>query len=177
MTIKIDDELLLRNYKEEDAPALYAAVEANRAHLRPWLLWVDGTQKEEHSLEYIRAARQEQEDQQSIAMGIFRGETLIGGLGMHQWDRRLRKAQLGYWLVKEEEGRGVMTRCAGAFLDYLFGQLDMNKIELHYLPGNSRSAATAQRLGFRVEGMLRDSFYINGALQDLVIAGLLKRER
>jgi ribosomal-protein-serine acetyltransferase len=177
MTISVNNDIVLRNYTEEDAAELFATVNENRAHLRPWLIWVDGTQKEEHSLEYIRAARQEQYDQQSVAFGIFKQGTLIGGLGMHQWDQRLRKAQVGYWLVKSEEGKGILSLCARVFLDYLFDQLQLNKIELHYLPGNVRSGAVAARLGFTVEGVLRDSFLMNGALHDLVIAGLLKKER
>lgn len=175
--IQISETLLLRNYQDEDATVLFQTVNENRAHLRPWLKWVDGTQKEEHSLEYIRAARQEQYDQQSIAFGIFKHGQLIGGLGMHQWDQKLRKAQMGYWLVKAAEGKGLLSQCAGVFLDYLFDQLQLNKVELHYLPANTRSDAVGRRLGFSVEGILRDSFLMNGTLQDLVVAGLLKRER
>ncbi len=175
--IQVSEVLILRNYVEEDAAELFATVNENRAHLRPWLLWVDGTQKEENSLEYIRAARQEQYDQQSIAFGIFKNGKLIGGIGMHLWDQRLRKAQMGYWIVKAEEGKGLLSLCAKVFLDYLFDQLQLNKVELQYLPGNNRSGAVAERLGFTVEGVMRDSFLMNGAFHDLVIAGLLKRER
>lgn len=162
---------------EEDAAELFATVQANRAHLRPWLIWVDGTLKEEHSLEYIRAAKQEQNDQQSMAFGIFSNNRLVGGLGMHQWDRRLKKAQMGYWLAKAEEGKGILSLCAGVFLDYLFDKLQLNKVELHYLVSNVRSSAVAARLGFKVEGILRDSFLMNGSFHDLVVAGLLQRER
>ncbi|WP_118974222.1 GNAT family N-acetyltransferase [Taibaiella koreensis] len=176
MTLPVHADIILRNYQEEDAAQLFAAVEENRAHLRPWLIWVDGTRKMAHSLEYIRNARQEQYNQQSIAFGIFRNDRLIGGLGMHQWDQRLRKAQIGYWLVASEVGNGTMTRCIAVLLDYLFGQLELNKVELHYLPANTRSAAVAERLGFGIEGILRDSFLMNGTLHDLVVAGLLKKE-
>src|SRR5690606_29527748 len=83
LTLTVSHEIILRNYRDEDAPELFATVQANRNHLRPWLLWVDATLKEEHSLEYIRAARQELDDQSSIALGIFRNNRLIGGIGMH----------------------------------------------------------------------------------------------
>lgn len=174
--LTVSDEIVLRNYREEDAAVLFATVQANRQHLRPWLVWVDGTLKEEHSLEYIRAARQEQYDQKSIAFGIFKGENLIGGIGMHDWDQRLRKAQIGYWMVKDEEGKGILTQSAAVLFQYLFVQLQLNKIELHHLPGNVRSAAVAKRLHFKIEGILRDSFLMNGNLSDLIINGLLRRE-
>ncbi len=175
-TLAVSESIVLRNYQEEDAPVLFKVIDHNRQHLRPWLTWVDGTLKEEHSLEYIRAARQEQYDQKSIAFGIFKEGRLIGGIGMHRWDQRLKKAQIGYWLVKDQEGLGILSTCAKSMLRYLFEQLELNKIELHHLPGNVRSAAVAQRLHFKIEGILRDSVIINGMLTDLVITGLLRRE-
>lgn len=175
-SLAVTDEIILRNYREEDAPELFTTVDANRQHLRQWLIWVDGTLKEEHSLEYIRVARQEQYDQLSIAFGIFKKDKLIGGMGMHQWDQRLRKAQLGYWLVKDEEGKGIINKSAMVLIRYLFEHLQLNKIELHHLLGNIRSAAVARRLNFTVEGIWRDSFLMNGRLNDLVVNGLLRRE-
>lgn len=174
--LPVSDDIVLRNYQEEDAATLFNVIDANRQHLRPWLIWVDGTLKEEHSLEYIRAAKQEQYDQKSIAFGIFKKDTLIGGIGMHQWDQRLKKAQIGYWLIRQEEGKGILHQCAAVVFTYLFEQLHLNKIELHHLPANTRSAAVARRLNFKVEGILRDSFLMNGRFNDLVINGLLRSE-
>lgn len=176
MTLTVNTELVLRNYTDEDAGELFAAVQENRAHLRPWLMWVDSTQRVEHSLEYIRVARQAQYDQQSISFGVFRNGRLVGGLSMHHWERELKKAQIGYWLAQAEQGRGTMHYCVDTLLEYLFGQLQLNKVELHYLQTNLRSAGVARKLGFKVEGILRDSSIIHGALQDLVVSGLLKRE-
>jgi len=176
MTLTVNKDIILRNYVEEDAAELFATVDENRAHLRPWLIWVDGTQKQEHSLEYIRAARQEQYDQLSMAFGIFKNGKLAGGLGMHQWDQRLKKAQIGYWLAKAEEGKGILSECAGVFIAYLFEHLQLNKVELQYLPGNIRSGAVAKRLGFTIEGVLRDNVLMNGAFHDLVTTGLLRKE-
>jgi ribosomal-protein-serine acetyltransferase len=176
LSLIVSEDITLRNYREEDAAILFRVVHQNRLHLRPWLVWVDGTQKEAHSLEYIRAAANEQYAQKSIAFGIFQDGELIGGIGMHEWDHVLRKAKMGYWLVKQEEGKGTLMRCAQVFISYLFQRLQLNKIELQYLPANTRSAATAKRLGFAVEGVLRDHYLMNGTFHDLVIAGLLKRD-
>ncbi len=176
LSLTVSKDLVLRTYAEEDAAELFALVQGNRNHLRSWLVWVDATQKEEHALEYIRAARQGQLDQQSIAFGIFQHGRLVGSMDMHHWDQYLRKAQIGYWLSKQEEGKGIIHHCARQLIHYLFQQLQLNKIELHYQPANARSAAVAQRLGFTIEGLLRDQVLVNGTFQDLVITGLLRKE-
>jgi RimJ/RimL family protein N-acetyltransferase len=49
-------------------------------------------------------------------------------------------------------------------------------VEIRFVPGNARSAAIATRLGFRTEGILRQSIMNNGLVDDLVVTGMLKRE-
>lgn len=176
LSLTVSDNLELRSYQPEDATALFHTVDANRSHLRRWLTWVDATRQEEQSLSFILNARQEQEEQRSLSLGIFRQGQLIGGIGMTDWDHGLRKAALGYWISREAEGQGIVQKSARHFIRFLFENLDLNKLEIHYLPGNTRSAKVAQALGFRTEGVLRDSFLLHGSYQDLVVTGLLRRE-
>ena len=42
-SIKVDEELSLKLRHEEDTKAVFNRVEKNRAHLKPWLPWVDRT--------------------------------------------------------------------------------------------------------------------------------------
>ena len=53
----------------------------------------------------------------------------------------------------------------------------MNKIEIHFVRTNERSAKIAERLGFKIEGIIRQSTIRNGMPEDVVVAGLLKSER
>lgn len=44
--LTVDDEIELTQVSEEDAGTLFSLVDANRAHLRQWLPWLDtNTQK------------------------------------------------------------------------------------------------------------------------------------
>jgi len=176
LSILIDPEVTLRSYTPEDAPALFRAIQKNRTHLRPWLAWIDGTTKEEHSRAFIEDALTQQHHQQGIAAGIFRNEEVIGGVGMLHWNHQLQKAQIGYWIDKQYEGTGLLSRCLEKFIDYLFETVNLNKIEIHFVASNERSAAIARRFNAKLEGILRDSCVVNGNLSDLVVTGLLKKE-
>ena len=70
-SITIGDDLLLRNYTPEDAPGLFAAVDASRKHLHPWLSWVDKTTKEEHSLQYIQDSLYGPFTKEALVLGIL----------------------------------------------------------------------------------------------------------
>lgn len=176
VSILVDDDIQMRSYTPDDAAELFRCIQASRQHLRPFLSWVDTTTKPEHSLQFIQNTLVQQNNQEALALGIFRQRELIGGIGMHQWDHYLRKAQVGYWLAKDYEGQGIMCRCAIRFIDFLFDKLDLNKIEMHLLPHNTRSAALTQKLGAKVEGVLRQSIKVNGKLEDVVVTGILRSE-
>ena len=95
---------------------------------------------------------------------------------MHHWDHSLKKAQLGYWLNKEYEGKGIIHKCLVRFADFLFHKAGLNKIEIHFIPSNTRSAKVAERIGCVVEGVIRQSHLHNGKLEDIIITGLLKAD-
>lgn len=176
VSILIDDNILLRSYQTDDAGDLFRTVNDSREHLRPWLIWVDATTKPEHSQQFIQTSLQQQHSQEALALGIFYDRKLVGGIGMHLWDHVLEKAQLGYWISKEFEGKGIVTKCLERFIDFLFDKVHLNKLEIHFIPNNKRSAAVATKLGFKTEGILRDSYIVNGTFTNLVITGLLKKE-
>lgn len=176
VTIPVSSDIVLRSYNTEDAEALFAAVNNSRKHLSPWLNWVSKTTKPEQSLEFIRNAQRDAHDQRGLALGIFYNNAVAGGIGMLQWDHDVKKAQVGYWIACEYEGKGIVSQSLLCFLQFLFEKLNLNKIELQYVAANKRSARVAERMGFKIEGVLRQSFIRNGIVEDLVITGLLKSE-
>jgi ribosomal-protein-serine acetyltransferase len=176
LSIPVRDNLYLRIYTTEDAAMLFNVVNKARAHLEPWLNWVRETTREDHSLQFIEHALYKQEMQEELAMGIFLENELIGGIGMHGWDHDLRLAQLGYWIIPEQEGKGIISSCMAAFTNYLFTHLALEKLEIRFVTGNARSRRVAEYLGFRVEGIIRRAYLRNGLAEDLVVTGILRQE-
>ncbi len=176
VTITVDNHIQLRSYIAEDAPALFAAVNASRAHLSQWLDWVSHTTKAEHSLRYIQDALHNTKTQQALYLGIFYDGEIIGGVDMHQWNHQVKKAQIGYWVTKGYEGKGVISASLQHFTQFLFEKVGLNKIEIHFSVANTRSAKVAEKLGAKIEGVIRQSVMRNGVPEDVVIAGILRSE-
>lgn len=176
VSILIDDDILLRTYQLDDNQELFIAIDESRQHLRPWLNWVDNTTKPEHSLHFIQHSLHQLHAQEGIALGIFHKRAIIGGIGMHHWDQTISKAQLGYWISKAYEGKGIINTCMTRFIDFLFEKVGLNKLEIHFITNNQRSARVAEKLGFKVEGVIRESSLRNGILEDIVVTGLLRSE-
>ncbi len=127
-------------------------------------------------MEFIQQSQHQLHVQEALALGVFYDDIIIGGIGMHDWSHDTGRAQIGYWICKEYEGKGIIMRSLEGFIEYLFTITGLNKIEIHYVPANIRSAEVARKLGFRIEGIIRQSTIRNGMPEDIVVTGLLKSE-
>ena len=59
-------------------------------------------------------------------------------------------------------------------LPFLFENLGLRRVMANYIPGNIRSSALLERLGFEREGYAREYLKIGGKWQDHVLTALLK---
>ncbi|MCU0851969.1 MAG: GNAT family N-acetyltransferase [Thermoplasmata archaeon] len=114
----------------------------------------------------IRGAKEELE---RYILGIFRDRSgfrwgiqlkgrkgIIGSLGIYDWEKPYgHKAKMGYDLVMEHWGEGIMTEAAIAAIDFAFSKMNLTRIELTVMRGNRRSINLARRLGFKREGIVR----------------------
>jgi RimJ/RimL family protein N-acetyltransferase len=80
---------------------------------------------------------------------------------------------IGFWLVPQQRGRGLMTQAVRVVCDYGFGVMALLRIEWRAFVGNHPSAAVARRAGFRYEGLLRQGGTQHGVRRDQWVAGRL----
>src|SRR4030088_1722643 len=101
---------------------------------------------------------------------------LIGSVALFNLEFNHRRAELGYALGHEYWGQGYMSEALQALLAYAFETLDLHRIEADIDPRNTASIKTAERLGFKREGYLRERWQTNGEIQDAFFYGLLRHE-
>ena len=166
----------LRLLEERHAAAVFALVEQERERLREWLPWVDATETMDDTLAFIRASLEQFAANHGFAAGIWSNNTLAGVIGTHKIDWPNRKVEIGYWLAHEFEGQGIITEACRALVTHLFRELDLNRVGILCAPGNTRSCAIPLRLGFRLEGTLREGELCCGRYLDLNVYSMLKRD-
>ncbi len=170
------DGFALRLLEERHARTLFVAVEREREHLRPWLPWVDATRTEEDTLSFIRSVLEQFSENRGFAAGIWNGPRLAGTIGVHRIDWINRRVEIGYWLGREYEGRGIMTDACRAVLTHLFRELELHRVEIRCAATNLRSAAIPKRLGFTLDGTLREAQFVGGRYHDLLVFGMLRQD-
>ena len=103
---------------------------------------------------------------------------LAGTCGFHKWNRRHRRAEVGYDLDRAHWGQGIMAEALHAALSYAFDTMGMglNRVDALVYAENTRSVRLASRLGFRSEGTLREYFLFSGEFYDHQLFSLLRRD-
>ena len=173
--IVADEDISLFILLEQDASEMFALVESNRTRLREWLPWVDGVQSREDELAFIGLALQQYEYSEAVSCAIrYRGQ-LVGTIGSHFLAGH-KSIEIGYWLGKEYEGKGVMTRACKAMVYHAFKNWQINRVQIRCATGNVRSCAIPQRLGFTREGVMRQAEWLYDHFVDLVLYSMLANE-
>ncbi len=174
--LRADERTLLRSVSELDAAPMFALIDANRAHLRRWLPWVDGVRAATETREFLRGVALREGDGSSLELAIERDGELAGIAGFRTLDPANRAGDLGYWLRADRERRGVVTACCRALVRHGFGALGLNRISLAAAVENARSRRVAERLGFRLEGVLREAEWLYDHFVDHAVYSLLRRD-
>ncbi|GGS74963.1 N-acetyltransferase [Planobispora rosea] len=107
----------------------------------------------------------------SLADGQVLGRCVVWGI-----DAFNRNAHLGISLLPQARGRGYGLDALRVMCDYAFRIRGLHRLGLETLATNTAMIATAEKAGFRREGVHREHAWVLGAFVDEVLFGLLATE-
>lgn len=101
----------------------------------------------------------------------------IGHCGLYDIDMRVRSAEFGICLASSEvRGNGIGTEVTRAVMDYGFKQLNLNRSYLFVLVNNVPAISMYNKVGFKLEGTLREHQFRDGKYIDVLLMGILQSE-
>ena len=167
--------LVLRQVTDADLPALFEVfsnVEVTRYWSAPPLPDLDAA---------AVLARSIDEGRRSGALLQWavtrRGEDrLVGTCTLAAINRTHRRCEIGYALGRAHWGLGVMREALPAVLRFAFESLALHRIEADVDPRNAASIGRLRQLGFRLEGELRERYFMGDEVQDSHIYALLRTD-
>lgn len=169
------ERLVLRPFTREDAAAVRRLagdreVAATTMHLpHPYPEGAAESWIDRHAPDYAAG--------RGVVWAITRreGDSLVGAVGLTV-DPEMRRGELGYWIGREEWGRGWATEAARAAVRFGFEVLRLDRIVARHLASNPASGAVMRKLGMQAEGTLRRHVLKWGERHDVVVYGLLREE-
>ena len=152
------ERLLLRMPMPGDGKIVNEAIHASLEDLKPWL----GFALEEPSLQDTEINQLESHlsfmKKEVLRYLIFDKETgsFIGTTGFHSIEWDVPKMEIGYWLDSRVTGKGYMMEAVSALTDLAFETLKCNRLEIQCDAENLKSRAIPEKLGFVLEGILKN---------------------
>ena len=176
MKIEIEEDLSLESLNEKHVQPIFLLALRNKLHIREWFPWVDLMETSEFMANYIKASTLRCEAGTEHAFVILKGEEVVGRIGLHRIDLQNRVGEIGYWIGEEYQGNGLITKACGGLIAYAFDTLLLNRIEIRCGMTNTKSQKIAERLGFTLEGISRQAYFVRDAFFDLKVYSMLKSE-
>ena len=193
--LTIDDDIHIRTLHPSDAEELFQLVEANRARLRPWIhpsalpetlaaarkftieclfnsLGNPGEAMVEYS-EYFRELENYlPRPNPPMEMGIWFNKRLAGEIMLGRLQDNSATAEFGYWISAEHEGRGIVTRCVSALMDYAVENMELEQFVIGCAANNQRSRAIPEHLGYRLQATVPHGEIVGPYVYNRVIYGM-----
>lgn len=173
--------LTLRPLIETDADDLFVVFSDPRV-MRYWSspAWTERAQ----GLRMVASDRESLSSRQDLRLGLVRRDNgrVVGTASLFKIDASNRRAEIGYALAFDQQGAGLMSEALNALVDRVFDHtpgapfddLLLHRLEADIDPRNAASAASLARLGFQLEGTLRERWQVGGEISDSGLYGLLR---
>jgi len=141
------------------ANTIFEAIDENRQHLLPWFSWVSTSNNVEDTLKYLFDIEKKFKVGEKIDYGIYLNNKYIGNIGIFDFDKKNKSAEIGYWLSKKYTRNGYMTEAVAVLEKEYFVNTNLNRIQIKCDERNIPSTGVAKKSGYFFEGKFREDKY------------------
>ncbi len=167
--------VLLRPYRESDAKDFNEYMREDRA--AEYLMWYPHLNLHE-TKGYVEFMLRNYRKclPSDWAVVLKENGKVIGNCGFTSVEMKHECAELGYVLSPSYWGRGLMDEAMKGVMAVCFEQLEAHRAILRIVDENIHSKALAERLGFRLEGRMFNSFFMKGGYRTICVYAMLEQE-
>lgn len=155
------DRLLIRAPKPGDGEVVWEAINASRGDLKPWLHFASKEATKEEVEANIRESSIQFLAREDLRLLVFRKDTgqFVASSGLHRINWNIPKFEIGYWIDSRMSGKGYMTEAVEGITDFAFSILKAKRVEIRCNSKNKNSIKIPEKLGFTLEGILRNDLF------------------
>jgi ribosomal-protein-serine acetyltransferase len=169
-------QIYLAKNEESKAQEMFNLIDRNRDQLIEFLPWPDKMKTVQDQLNYIKMTNESWKQKAMFDFGIYRllDQKFIGNMGLHSIDWRNSRCELGYWIGKEDQGKGLVSEGVRLLVEECF-KMGFHRLEIRCSSKNKKSAYVALKNNFTLEGFLKDELIENGVYRDTLIFAKLNK--
>jgi diamine N-acetyltransferase len=161
-------------------------VPLEKEHLANSLLWANDMSLNSKMLRVLPVTKVDQdkwyqdilEDPSKIVFAIktMKEDKHIGNTGIYHIDWVHRRGE--FWVLIAEQShwkQGIGKEVASLMLNYVFQNLNLNKLYLNVSADNKQALSLYKKLNFQQEGILKEHYFIEGKYIDIVTMAILRK--
>ena len=169
----VNEDLLLRPFRDEDATQLYRAVHESLKELKPWMSWANDGYTELTAREFISITRARWEERTLFAFAITRADEILGGCSLSSIHPVYHFCNVGYWVRTSCRGQGIAGRAAKLAARFAFENMGLIRAEIVVAVGNTASIRVAEKIGAHYEGILLNRMVVGKSIYDAHMYSLI----
>ncbi len=104
------------------------------------------------------------------------GGKFLGAGGLNNLSKVSQKAEIGFWLLSENWGRGIMTEAMPLIINHAFSNIGLHRIEGFVEPENRNCKNALAKLNFKLEGTMQECEIKNGKFISLDIYSIIDKK-
>ncbi|WP_127532202.1 GNAT family N-acetyltransferase [Paenibacillus kobensis] len=170
----IGENIILREYRQEDLSCMreWCNNSAITYYLSDAFLYPhmrNGTEA------YLNALLDGSSEQKGFVIADRLTEQYIGQIDLFELDWKNRSAEFGMVIGNALlHGRGIGTEAVRLLQQFVFMELNLNRLQLEVYEYNKKAIRCYTKCGFREEGRLRERHFSQGRYCDVVIMAILR---
>ncbi len=103
-------------------------------------------------------------------------DQFCGAGGYNGLEKTHQKAEIGFWLLQDFWGKGIMKEVMPKLFELGFNDLNLNRIEGFVINENAKCKRAIEKINFKHEGTMRESEIKNGQKISVDIYAILKSD-
>ena len=176
------DKVVLRPFNDGDLPAIRAALLDPEARILTGSVHDEAqahapeSADEEELLRDWYGTRNDQPDRLDLAVVDKATGECVGEAVLNQWDPGNESCNFRILIGPKGRDRGLGTEATRLIVGYGFEHLGLHRISLEVYAFNPRARRAYEKVGFRAEGVSRESLRYNGEWHDATLMSILAPE-
>jgi len=153
------ERLVLRATHAGQGVLVNEAMAESFPELTSWMPWAQQMQSLEDSEKHCREAQAKWHSREMLDFCFFRKSdgAFVGKGGLHTINWSVPKFEIGYWIRSSCTRQGIATEATLALVELARSRLGARRVEITADTRNASSRRVAEKSGFVLEGILRNS--------------------
>lgn len=177
LSCKVSDDIKLAIPRPKiDGPKLFKLLDEQREYFEYYLPWLQLTKVASDEVEFLQMTNRHMGTNDSLNLVIWYQNEIAGMISFNHFDHLRASADIGYWLGKKLQGKGIVTRAVKCIANLGFEDYGLNRVIIQAAVDNEASNAVAKRAGFILEGTLRQNELLDDGFHDENLYSLLRED-